>query len=95
VKPVTYSVVKTGVLGLTRYLATYWANQGIRVNAISPGGVTNDQPAEFVEKLTERIPMGRMARPDEYRDAMVFLLSESSSYMTGANLVMDGGRTVW
>ena len=95
VKPVTYSVVKTGVLGLTRYLATYWANQGIRVNAISPGGVANDQPAEFVEKLTERIPMGRMARPDEYRDAMVFLLSESSSYMTGANLVMDGGRTVW
>ena len=95
VKPVTYSVVKTGLLGLTRYLATYWAHQGVRVNAISPGGVANDQPPEFVEKLTERIPMGRMARPDEYQDAMVFLLSESSSYMTGANLVMDGGRTVW
>ncbi len=95
VKPVTYSVVKTGLIGLTRYLATYWAQQGVRVNAISPGGIANDQPAEFVEKLTELIPMKRMAQPGEYRDAIVFLLSDSSSYMTGANLVIDGGRTAW
>lgn len=95
VKPVTYSVVKTGLIGLTRYLSTYWARQGVRVNALSPGGVANDQPTVFVEKLTKLIPMGRMAKPGEYQDAVVFLLSDSSSYMTGTNLVMDGGRTAW
>lgn len=95
VKPVTYSVVKSGLIGLTRWLATYWAEAGVRVNAISPGGVANDQPADFVERLAERIPLGRMAQPEEYRSAMVFLLSDASSYMTGQNLVIDGGRTVW
>jgi NAD(P)-dependent dehydrogenase (short-subunit alcohol dehydrogenase family) len=95
VKPVTYSVVKAGLVGLTRWLATYWADAGVRVNAISPGGVEAGQPEEFVARLTERIPLGRMARPDEYRAAVVFLLSDASSYMTGHNLVMDGGRTVW
>jgi NAD(P)-dependent dehydrogenase (short-subunit alcohol dehydrogenase family) len=95
VKPVTYSVVKAGIVGLTRWLATYWADRGVRVNAISPGGVAAGQPEDFVERLAERIPLGRMARPDEYRAAMVFLLSDASSYMTGHNLVMDGGRTVW
>jgi NAD(P)-dependent dehydrogenase (short-subunit alcohol dehydrogenase family) len=95
VKPVTYSVVKAGLVGLTRWLATYWADAGVRVNAISPGGVDAGQPPEFTERLTKLIPLGRMARPDEYRAAIVFLLSDASSYMTGHNLVLDGGRTVW
>ena len=95
VKPVTYSVVKTGLIGLTRYLATYWAERGVRVNAISPGGVYNNQPAEFVEKLTSLIPMARMADKDEYQGAVLFLCSDASSYMTGANLIIDGGRTAW
>jgi NAD(P)-dependent dehydrogenase (short-subunit alcohol dehydrogenase family) len=95
VKPVTYSVVKSGLVGLTRYLASYWADKKVRVNAISPGGVYNGQPDEFVERLTNLIPLGRMAATNEYRGAIVFLCSDASSYMTGANLVVDGGRTCW
>jgi NAD(P)-dependent dehydrogenase (short-subunit alcohol dehydrogenase family) len=95
VKPVTYSVIKHGLIGLTKYLATYWADRGVRVNAISPGGVFNNQDPAFVEKLTRLIPMGRMAHVDEYRAAIQFLCSDASSYMTGQNLVIDGGRSVW
>src|SRR3954467_3488486 len=95
VKPVTYSVIKHGLIGLTKYLATYWADHGVRVNAISPGGVFNDQDPAFVERLTRLIPMGRMARVDEYCAAVQFLCSDASSYMTGQNMVMDGGRSVW
>jgi len=95
VKPVTYSVVKSGLIGLTRYLATYWATSGVRVNAISPGGVYTDQPEEFVQRLSNLIPLGRMANADEYAGAILFLCSDASSYMTGANLVVDGGRTAW
>jgi NAD(P)-dependent dehydrogenase (short-subunit alcohol dehydrogenase family) len=95
VKPVTYSVVKTGLLGLTRYLATYWADAGVRVNAISLGGVYNGQPDEFVGRLQQLIPLGRMAHLDEYQGAILFLCSDASSYMTGANLIVDGGRTCW
>jgi NAD(P)-dependent dehydrogenase (short-subunit alcohol dehydrogenase family) len=94
VKPVTYSVVKTALLGLTRYLATYWVQQGVRVNAISPGGVANGQPDEFTAKLHALIPMARMARKDEYQGAVLFLCSDASSYMTGQNLIVDGGRSV-
>jgi NAD(P)-dependent dehydrogenase (short-subunit alcohol dehydrogenase family) len=95
VKPVTYSVIKHGLIGLTKYLATYWADQGVRVNAISPGGVFNNQDPAFVQRLTRLIPMGRMAEVDEYRAAVQFLCSDASGYMTGQNLVMDGGRSVW
>jgi NAD(P)-dependent dehydrogenase (short-subunit alcohol dehydrogenase family) len=95
VKPVTYSVVKTGLIGLTRYLATYWADAGVRVNAISPGGVYNGQPETFVQRLASLIPLGRMAHLDEYQGAILFLCSDASSYMTGTNLVIDGGRSCW
>jgi len=95
VKPVTYSVVKTGLVGLTRYLATYWADSGIRVNAISPGGVYNNQPDDFVTRLNQLIPLGRMANANEYQAAILFLCSDASSYMTGTNLVIDGGRSCW
>ena len=95
VKPVTYSVVKGGLVMFTKYLATYWAEQNVRVNALVPGGVFADQPGDFVERLTNLIPMGRMAKRDEYRAALVFLCSDASSYMTGSNLIVDGGRTCW
>jgi len=95
VKPVTYSVVKSGLIGLTRYLATYWNDSGVRANAISPGGVYNHQPEDFVERLSQLIPMGRMAHADEYKGAILFLCSDASSYMTGANLIVDGGRSCW
>ena len=93
VKPVTYSVVKTGLLGLTRYLATYWSSDNIRVNAISPGGIFNGQPEVFLSRIKELIPLGRMAHRDEYQGAILFLCSDASSYMTGTNLVIDGGRS--
>ena len=95
VKPITYSVVKSALVGMTRYLATYWAGQGVRVNALSPGGVYAGQPDEFVAKLTNLIPMGRMADVDEYQGAIIFLCSDASSYMTGSNLIIEGGRTCW
>lgn len=95
VKPVTYSVIKAGLIGLTRYLATYWPEQGVRANAISPGGVFNGQGEEFVTRLSALIPLGRMAAGDEYRAAVQFLCSDASSYMNGQNIVMDGGRSVW
>ncbi len=95
VKPVTYSVIKHGLLGLTKYLATYWADKNVRINSLCPGGVYNNQPEGFVKKLSDLIPMGRMANTDEYQAAVVFLVSDASSYMTGANVVIDGGRTVW
>ncbi len=95
VKPVTYSVIKAGLIGLTRYLATYWADRGVRANALSPGGVFNGQGEEFVQRLTYLIPLGRMASRDEYRAAVQFLCSDASAYLNGQNIVMDGGRSVW
>lgn len=94
VKPITYSVIKTGLVGLTRYLAGYWAEQGVRANAISPGGVYNGQPDDFVARLTNLIPLGRMAEKDEYRCAVQFLCSDASRYMTGQNIIIDGGRSI-
>jgi len=95
VKPVSYSVVKHGLIGLTRYLATYWADRGVRANALSPGGVYTNHDDTFLQRLTNLIPLGRMAQQDEYKAAVVFLVSDASSYMTGANIIIDGGRTVW
>jgi NAD(P)-dependent dehydrogenase (short-subunit alcohol dehydrogenase family) len=95
VKPVTYSVIKAGLIGLTRYLATYWADKNVRCNALSPGGVFNGQGEEFVQRLSSLIPLGRMASKDEYRAAVQFLCSDASSYTNGQNIVMDGGRSAW
>ena len=95
VKPVTYSVIKSGLVGLTRYLATYWSDQNIRSNALSPGGVFNEQDDKFVKQLSSLIPLGRMANKDEYRSAVQFLCSDASSYLNGQNVIMDGGRSIW
>jgi len=95
VKPVTYSVIKAGLLGLTRYLSTYWADHGVRANTLCPGGVYDGQGAEMLSNLSKLIPLGRMARADEYKAAVAFLVSDASSYMTGASLTVDGGRTAW
>jgi NAD(P)-dependent dehydrogenase (short-subunit alcohol dehydrogenase family) len=95
VKPITYSAAKWAVVGMTKYLAVYFAEKGIRVNCLSPAGVYNDHPEEFVQRISSVIPMARMANVDEYKGAIMFLASDASSYMTGANLIIDGGRTVW
>ena len=93
--PLSYSVSKAGIIHMTRYLATYWAEKGIRVNAISPAGVNNNHSEEFTKKLTNLIPLGRMAFPQELKGPIVFLASNASSFITGSNLIVDGGRTIW
>jgi len=94
-KPVSYSVSKSALLSLTRYLATYWAARNVRVNTLVFAGVYNNQSEEFLASYCSRVPLGRMARADEYNGAVVFLVSDASSYMTGSTMVMDGGWTAW
>jgi NAD(P)-dependent dehydrogenase (short-subunit alcohol dehydrogenase family) len=95
VKPITYSAAKWAIIGMTKYLGVYFAQKNIRVNALSPTGVYNNHPEEFVKKLSNIIPMGRMADINEYKGAIVFMCSDASSYMTGENVVIDGGKSVW
>ena len=95
VKPITYSVIKSGLVGMTKYLATYWCDSGVRVNALSPGGVFQNQDEDFVKRISNLIPLGRMASKDEFRSVVQFLCSDASSYMTGQNIVLDGGRSIW
>ncbi len=93
-KPLGYSVVKTALLGMTRYLAEYWGHKNVRVNALLPGGVFNNQPQQLVDNVKNRTLLGRWANVDEYQDAIVFLASDASAYMTGQSIIMDGGRSV-
>jgi len=94
-KPISYSIVKHGVIGLTKYLSTYYGSQNIRFNSISPSGVLHEQDKMFQKKISKLIPLGRMAHLNEISSALVYLLSDKSSYTTGINLVIDGGRSVW
>lgn len=95
VKPITYSVIKHGILGLTKYIATYWADKGVRCNALCPGGVFNGQDQAFIDKLTALIPIGRMADTNEYNGTVLYMISDASSYMNGSTVIVDGGRTCW
>ncbi|MBQ3515794.1 MAG: SDR family oxidoreductase, partial [Lachnospiraceae bacterium] len=94
IKPVSYSVVKHGLMGMTKYLAAYWGKKGIRVNTLCPASLYNGQEEEFVSKISQLIPMGRMSDPEEYVCTILYMISDASSYMTGATVVLDGGRTI-
>jgi NAD(P)-dependent dehydrogenase (short-subunit alcohol dehydrogenase family) len=95
VKPVLYSVIKHALIGLTKYTSTYWVDSDVRCNALSPGGIFVNQPDDFVSQITKLIPLSHMAKAEDYRSAIQFLCSDTSSYMTGQNLIIDGGRSVW
>lgn len=95
IKPISYSISKHGIIGLTKYIATLWAKNKVRCNAIAPGGVFDGQNKIFIKKLTNLIPLGRMAKKNEYNELMLFLASRESSYITGTTIVADGGRTIW
>ncbi len=94
-KPVTYSVTKSGILNLSRYLATYWAKKNVRVNTLTLGGVFNNQDETFLKNYADKVPLGRMAKQDEYNGAILYLASGASSYMTGSNIIIDGGYSCW
>jgi NAD(P)-dependent dehydrogenase (short-subunit alcohol dehydrogenase family) len=93
VQPPSYNFVKGGMINFTRYLASYYGKEGIRANAISPGGYQDQQPAEFIARYEERVPLGRMMGHDDLQGAVVFLASDASAYVTGTNLMVDGGWT--
>lgn len=95
VKPVTYSVIKHGINGLTKYVSTYWADKNVRCNSICPGGVFNNQPEDFLNKVSKLIPLGRMAKKEELNGIIIYLLSDASSYVNGSIINIDGGRTSW
>jgi NAD(P)-dependent dehydrogenase (short-subunit alcohol dehydrogenase family) len=95
VKPVTYSVIKHGINGLTKYVSTYWADKNVRCNSICPGGVFNNQPEDFLNKVSKLIPLGRMAEKEELNGIIIYLLSDASSYVNGSIINIDGGRTSW
>jgi NAD(P)-dependent dehydrogenase (short-subunit alcohol dehydrogenase family) len=94
-KPASYSMIKHGLLGLTKYVSTYWPKQKVRCNMLSPGPVLQDQPKALIKNLKKNIPLGRLASKSEYKSAIKFLINEESSYITGQNIIIDGGRTVW
>jgi len=94
IKPASYSVVKHGIIGLTKYLAAYWANKNIRVNTLCPASLHNGQDEEFVKKLSELVPLGRMSEPEEYVCTILYMISDAATYMTGATVIIDGGRTI-
>ena len=95
VKPISYSISKHGLIGLTKYTATYWAKKKIRCNAFAPGGIYDSQDKSFIKKISNLIPLGRLSNPGEYEKTILYLISDASSYMTGSTLVLDGGRTSW
>lgn len=95
IKPVSYPVVKHAIIGLTKYLATYWADKGIRVNTLCPASLYNGQDEEFVSNISKLVPMGRMSRPDEYVCTILYMISDAATYVTGSTVVIDGGRTIW
>ena len=95
VKPITYSVIKSGLIGLTKYLSTYWVDKNVRCNAICPGGIQDGQNEEFIQSVSKLIPMNRLAKPDEYQTTIIWMLSDASSYLNGSVISVDGGRTAW
>lgn len=95
VKPITYSVVKSGIIGLTRYLATYWTDENVRCNAIAPGGIRNGQSDEFLREVSHRIPLNRLAEPNEYQSTLLWMLGDGAKYLNGAIVPVDGGRSAW
>ena len=94
VKPVTYSVIKHGIIGMTKYAASYWGKKNVRCNALAPGGINRSFNKSFVNKITKLIPLNRMAKINEYNNIVLFLCSDDSSYITGTTIISDGGRTI-